>query len=415
MTSLIAYGKFSAMQPINLYNFQTPTTEVATGVYKKQIIPYGEFTNPAFPFGSDERMVKFTDEIFNQIVANFKAGVTGGIIPIPKDHTDSVESNTGEVTSLAIEKHHKNSQHNGLYAYMSIKGQDTIQRIQDGRFPDVSVSLSPDFEDSYGKTHGYTLMHVALVSQPHLPDMNPFESVSQEQEAARVSSVVEHFSNKKFGKLDKVMLFSRQLVNFKGKSMEDESKEIKLEDVDVDTLTAELSKRGLKVVKAEEEDDDTDADEKDNDAEGSDADENDDNADNKEEEGAEQTPEAAVVNANMQAMGRTLIQTGIKQLETKLDNLIEAGQATPAQKKVIMAGLQKVQSYDFALGKKELDAVEQQIAVLEMGPKQFNTKEQGTSGKGKVQFTLVGVSAERATELESKYPDIENDKMEDWD
>ena len=402
------------MQPINLYNFQTPTTEVATGVYKKQIIPYGEFTNPAFPFGSDERMVTFTDEIFSQIIANFESRVTGGIVPIPKDHTDSVESNTGEVTKLGVEKHHKNKQHNGLYAYMSIKGEDTIQRIQDGRFPDVSVSLSPDFEDSYGKTHGYTLMHVALVSQPHLPDMNPFEQLNQEQEAARVSSVVEHFSQKKFGKLEKVMLFSRQVV------MEENNvdpKDIKLEDVDVDTLTAELSKRGLKVVKAEDEDDeDTDAEEKDNEAEGSDADEGDeDTSEDKQEEGAEQTPEAAVVNANMKAMGAKLIQTGVKQLGAKLDSLIKEGQATPAQKKVIMAGLQKVENWDFALGQKELDAVERQIEVLAMGPQQFNTKEQGTSVKGKTQFALVGVSAERATELESKYPDIENDKMEDWD
>lgn len=151
--------------------------QTQTAVYVKQLIPYGEFTNPAYP-ALGGPTISFTDRIFNKLIKNFRKGVLG-IVPIPKDHTDSVESNTGELEDLFVVKNEPNPKHNGLYGRLKIKDGETNVRIADGRFPDVSVSLDDNFEDSYGNKHGWTMRHVALVSQPHLPDMKGFLRYNQ--------------------------------------------------------------------------------------------------------------------------------------------------------------------------------------------------------------------------------------------
>ncbi len=143
---------------------EADTQALAGTVFRKQIAKFGKWVNPLFPI----EFMELDREWAQQIVDNFNAGVIDHV-PVPLDHTDQTEANTGEVIKLEIED-------DGLYGYLDIRRPNVVDDILGGLIFDVSISFDWDYIDTAdGKHHGPTLLHVALVNNPYLKGMPEFE------------------------------------------------------------------------------------------------------------------------------------------------------------------------------------------------------------------------------------------------
>lgn len=145
-------------------------------VFYKQIAKFGKWVNPLFPI----EFMELDKEWAQSIVDNFNAGVIDRV-PVPLDHTDQTEANTGEVIKLEI-------QDDGIYGYLDIRRPNVVDDINNGLIFDVSISFDWDYIDTEnGDHHGPTLLHVALVNNPYLKGMPAFEEATQ-------GSFSKHFS-----------------------------------------------------------------------------------------------------------------------------------------------------------------------------------------------------------------------------
>ena len=152
------------------------TQEIVGTVFRKQIAKFGKWVNPLFPI----EFMELDKEWAKSIVDNFNAGVIDRV-PVPLDHTDQTEANTGEVIKLEI-------QDDGIYGYLDIRRPNVVEDIVNGLIFDVSISFDWDYIDTEnGDHHGPTLLHVALVNNPYLKGMPAFEEATQ-------GSFSKHFS-----------------------------------------------------------------------------------------------------------------------------------------------------------------------------------------------------------------------------
>jgi hypothetical protein len=134
-------------------------------VFRKQIAKFGKWVNPLFPI----EFMELDEAWAKDIKKNFDAKVIDHV-PVPLDHTDMTEANTGELIKLEIVPG------DGLYGYLDIRRPQTVEDINNGLIFDVSISFDWDYVDTAeGKKHGPTLLHVALVNNPYLKGMPSFE------------------------------------------------------------------------------------------------------------------------------------------------------------------------------------------------------------------------------------------------
>ena len=155
-----------------------PLEQINGTQYRKMVAKFGKWVNPLFPI---ESMV-LDKEWAEQVKANFDAKVIDRV-PVPRNHTDDVSANTGEVVELEIAD-------DGLYAIMEIRDWKTVADINDEIIFDVSISFDWNYVDTEtGAEHGPVLLHVALVNNPYLKGMSGFEkSEAQiEKEAAEAA------------------------------------------------------------------------------------------------------------------------------------------------------------------------------------------------------------------------------------
>ena len=157
---------------------EAPLEQINGTQYRKQIVKFGTWVNPIFPM---ETMV-LDKEFADQLKANFDAKVIDRV-PVPRNHTDDVSANTGEVVELEITDE-------GIDAIMEIRDWKTVGDINDEIIFDVSISFDWNYVDTEGgKEHGPVLLHVALVNNPYLKGMSGFEKSAaqiekEEKEAA---------------------------------------------------------------------------------------------------------------------------------------------------------------------------------------------------------------------------------------
>ena len=155
------------------YYFTSPTAQATqlgtTGrLFKKQVLPLGEWVDPLFP---EDKMV-FTSEFLQRMVDNFKAGVAGRVAT-PSFHTDDSQFNKGEVVDVELED-------DGLYAYVDIRDDETARNIENDTIWDVSAKFTDDYRDTKtGTWYGPTLLHLALVNNPYIKKMNPFKALAE--------------------------------------------------------------------------------------------------------------------------------------------------------------------------------------------------------------------------------------------
>lgn len=141
--------------------------QVVGTVFYKQIVRYGKWVNPLFPVEYMDLDEEFGQSLFD----NFESGLIGKV-PVPLDHTDYVEANTGEVIKLELKD-------DGVYAYLDIRRPEVVNDILNGLIFDVSISFDWNYIDTAtGDEHGPTLLHVALVNNPYLTGMAAFDKIA---------------------------------------------------------------------------------------------------------------------------------------------------------------------------------------------------------------------------------------------
>src|SRR4051794_17759703 len=136
------------------------TDQMVGTIFRKQIMSYGQWVNPNW-WWDDEIFMELNEELADQMIDNFNKKTFGKRISVPRNHTGDVNANAGEVVKLEKGP-------GGLWAYLDIRDDKTIEDIDKGLIFDVSMGFDFDYQSQKdGKKYGAVLIHVALVTDPY--------------------------------------------------------------------------------------------------------------------------------------------------------------------------------------------------------------------------------------------------------
>lgn len=404
---------------------KAPLVQVSATIYRKQLVKFGDWVDPVNP----GQKMTLDEKWAEKIVTNFKAKVLDKV-PVPKNHTNDVAANTGELVGLEI------VEGDGLYGLLEITEKETQLAIDEGRTFNVSISFDRDYHDTKtNKAHGPVLLHVALVNNPYLKGLKTFEKVkstikemSEALAPAHGASVI-MLSESKAKELNAMLVTLKNGKTYKVtiKVKGDDGVEVEKvlepgEEVQVPKDQAEA------LTTAIEEATDPDADEET--AEEKKAREDKEAADKKAAEDAEaeknkgKTPEeiqAEKDEADKKELSELRKKNRVLEFEKKYDTLLKDGKIVPAQKAQFMSFAEiENQTVNLSEGK-TTDLAELLFNTLSAGSKVVNFDESG-SGKGKpadeagkkpsdklsdeerAGLQAVGTSPERMDELAEKDP-----------
>lgn len=360
-----------------LIQFAADDTQAATfsgSVYRKQLAKYGEWVNPEYPYLSSDPIMTLDEVWGNKIVENFNANTLGGPVPVPLNHTNDVKANTGRVQSL------ESVPGDGLYGELLIADQSTIEDLDNGTIFDVSISFDWNHvRTDNNKSYGPTLLHVALVNNPYLIEMNTFEKVGP-----ALSKLEEAFKPVGLSMAGRnVMMLSRtkmkELSNMATATIKNDKEfpvTVTFKDGDDDSTV--VLQPGEEVTVPEEAADDVatqiaDATEAtaDGDEDATDGDGTGDTAD----EGDTTDGEDAQTE-----LSRVKLENAELKLSRDFDALLAEGKVIPAQKDKILALAKLSQGIQLSTGsdtKTNVAAVV--LDILRSGKQQFSTDESGSS------------------------------------
>lgn len=148
--------------------------------YLKQLVRFGKWSSPNDP----SQKLNLDRQWAEKVVQNFKNKVINRI-PVPEGHPLSsgelVARNKGELMDLAIKD-------DGLYGELEIRDPQAASDIENDLTWDVSVSFDPNYRDKRtGQEVGPALLHVGLVNDPYLKDMEPFQALADQMNAIVLS------------------------------------------------------------------------------------------------------------------------------------------------------------------------------------------------------------------------------------
>lgn len=398
---------------------------VMTGtVYYKQIVKFGKWVNPLFPIEYMELDRKWAEKL----VSNFNSKIIDKV-PVPLDHTDQVDRNAGEVIKLEIKN-------DGVYAYLDIRRPEVVQDIDNGLIFDVSISFDWNYTDtSKGNEHGPVLLHVALVNNPYLKGMKPFEQTAEQfnnniSEALALSTnnsaiMLSEAKAKELNimptvKNDKEFEVIITVTNEAGEEVEHvlaAGDEIEVPEGQEEAVAKQIAE----AVEASDESDES----------GEEAGDGEENAEEGEgseagEEAGEEAGDAMAQEDVAEQLSEARRKLAEYELSEKYYNLLQEGKITPAQKDKFMA-LSNVSNQTIQLSdKQEVSVVEAVVSILEAGPKVLDFSESGSASSSeggeanadatksddeltaeeKAGMQAVGASPERFKELSEKYPDL---------
>lgn len=406
-----------------------PLEQIEGTLYRKMIAKYGEWVNPIFPM---EKMT-LDKEWATLVKANFDARVIDRV-PIPRNHTDDVDANTGEVKELSVED-------DGLYAVLDIRDWKTTDDINGGLIFDVSISFDWNYIDTAeGKEHGPVLLHVALVNNPYLHGMSGFEKTPEQLEKEQVEEdmwgydiqALTDFSKKH--KKSAIMLSESKAKELRDmlvtiKNDRDFPVTISVKDEDGEAVEKTLaageevqvpqdqSEEILKVIAdAEKPADDGDQETEEEKAarEAKEAEEAEAAKKAEEEEAARKAKEAEedanLTDEEKQAKAEKAELADLRaknaklELSQKYDTLLKAGKITPAQKEKFMA-LSEVHQTKVSLSEgKTVNLSEMVIDILQAGPQVVKFSEEGTQETEEEKAAREKREAEEAAAAASKKP-----------
>lgn len=388
-------------------------------LYKKQLFSYGTWANPMWWWDGEPTM-ELTVDLASKMVSNFQANVLGSPVPIPRNHTDDVNANTGIVQKLEVGT-------DGLYGYLLIKDEKTIADIDGGLIFDVSIGFDWDYISQKDSTHyGPTLFHVALVNTPYINNMTGFTeaelakrnheyasalSVGGQQSVIMLSkSKVEELKTMKFARIKNDKDFDVTVKYTNDEGAEVEATVAAGAELEVPTTAKETVEQQVTDATAPAADDDagdglTDEERQAKAKEEADKKEADEKAtaDAKAAEEAGDTPPAPADETPEQELARVKARNAELEATKAYDELLAKGHIVPAQKDLFLslarAGSVNLSSDIKGSDGKVLFAKSQSTSVVTMlsailnaGPQILKLgKEQGTSaGQGedaKVELT----------------------------
>lgn len=362
-----------------LIQFASDDTQAATfsgTIYRKQLAKYGDWVNPQFPVLSSDPIMTLDEEWGNKIVENFNNNVLGAPVPVPLNHTNEVQANTGRVQSI------ESIPGDGLYGNLLITDEKTVHKLDKGEIFDVSISFDWNYiRTDNNKNYGPTLLHTALVNNPYLTEMNTFQKIGP-----ALSKLQESFApvGLSYSEKNTIMLSRdkmKELSDMATKTIKNEKEfaitvkftedgeekelvipageEATVPDDVADDVTAQIAD-------AQDAAGDASADDDINDDDNTDAD-----GDTKPP--ANETPE--------EELARLRLQNAELSLSREYDSLLAEGKVIPAQKEKIMA-LSKLSSKSIELsadGNSKVDLSTIVLDILRSGKQQFSTDESGSS------------------------------------
>lgn len=403
---------------------QLSTTDSVSGtIFYKQLFSFGTWANPMWWWDGEPTM-ELTVDMATKMVDNFNKKVLGSPVPVPRNHTDDVNANAGEVVKLEVGT-------DGLYGYLDVRDPKTVDDINNGLIFDVSIGFDWDYISQKDSTHyGPTLYHVALVNTPYINNMSGFteaELAKRNHEYAAPLTVagrpsVIMMSIDKVEELKHMIKFSKVTndkafpveVTYKdqdGKEVKqtvEAGAEIEVDETAADSVTKQITdavdpdigEDGLtdeeRQTKAKEEQDKKDADE----------------AEAKAKADADAAAAAAAASTDndepapiVGEQGLAAVRAENAELKAKdaYIGLLSKGKIVPAQKDLFMGLAKQDLTVKFAkpiegvkLSKDNSTSVLVMLsAILEAGATQVKFGEQGGSGNG-------GVTAELTKEQEEK-------------
>lgn len=391
-------------------------------LYKKQLFSYGTWANPMWWWDGEPTM-ELTVDLATKMVQNFNNNVLGSPVPIPRNHTDDVNANTGIVQKLEVGV-------DGLYGYLLIKHEATIEDIDDGLIFDVSIGFDWDYISQKDSTHyGPTLYHVALVNTPYINNMTGFseaELAKRNHEYATALSIggkqsvimlsksnVEELKTMKFAKVTNDKDYEIKVTYKNDEGADVEATVAAGAELEVPTTAEETVKGQIADSTAPAADDDAGAGEGDDPRPGGEGD--------TPVAGSEDAPAAANGGA-APVEGEETAEQELARLRTKnaeleagkaYDQLLTKGKIVPAQKELFLS-LAKAGSVNlstdikgsdkkvlFAKGK-TTSVITMLSAILEAGPQILKLdNEQGGagSGEGEAKVELTAEQKDKITRM----------------
>lgn len=362
-------------------------------IYHKQVVKFGVWENPDYPWFSDDPKMTLDKAWAEQIVENFEAGSLGSPVPVPLNHTDDVKANAGEVVGLTIKE-------DGLYADIEVRDPETADKLDKGLIFDVSISFVWDLvRQDDGKHYGPTLLHVALVNTPYLIGMTAFEKVGEALSKFSKSFKPVGLSLDNGGAIMLSRNKIKELAKVEDSTIKNEKEfdvTVKVtrdgeeveevvkagEEIVVPTDQAEAVTTQIEEAEAPTEDEDTSKSEDDDtsteDDDASKTGEEEDTSKKSDEEDSEEEDEDDESDKD-KALAKAKLKNSEYAVKERYEALLSAGKVVPAQKDKIL-GLAKLEqgvSLSTEAGKKiSLSSIV--LDILEAGAVKFSTEETGS-------------------------------------
>lgn len=313
-------------------------------IYRKQLAKYGEWVNPEYPYLSSDPIMTLDETWGNKIVENFNNNTLGSPVPVPLNHTNDVSANTGSVLSL------ESIPGDGLYGNLEIRDKKTIEDLDNKVIFDVSISFDWNHRRTdNGKSYGPTLLHVALVNNPYLIEMNSFEKIGP-----ALSRLEEQF--KTVG-LENVR--STAIMLSRDKMKEFSSMESTTQDaIELDAEPVEGETSEEETVTEEETEETVE--------------------ETAEETGSTEHVEGDTTEDTSSELSRLRLENEELKLSRAYDALLAEGKVTPAQKDKIMALASLSQGVQLSADNKT-DLASVVLDILGTGVQRFSTEESGSS------------------------------------
>lgn len=413
-------------------------------MFKKRIINYGEYADQLFP----EYLLHLDEAWGKSVLENFRAKTVGRVY-VPSSHTDDPDKNRGEVVDMFESDDGK-----GIDAIIDVRDPETVQKIEGGLIWDVSIGFTMNWISKEGEEKGPAIYHVALVNNPYIEDMAPFEAFTKITEVCRAELELAYQASaimlsrtsirKELSIMDKVKITNDKDHEVKVTITEDgEEKELVIAagaEVEVPADQKEAVETAIAESTPPAEDDDAGDDNGDdngdnNGDQGGDSDDNDDDSSDDDSNDDDQDEYEELEESEKAELARLRAEKQERDADAAYNKLLEDGKVVPAQEKAFKAAYAARQlSHTFS----REDGKTEQKTVGELMDELFahaqpvvKFSESGNNGSGnsdqdetpydrlsdeaKAGLQATKVSKEKYNEAVEKHPELygNKDKKED--
>lgn len=428
---------YSVLQPDNSraikFDNADKYPEAKGTLYKKRIINFGEYADQWF----NDLFFKIDEKWGEQVLANFAAGTTGRVY-VPSSHTDDPDKNRGEAIDMFL-----SADGLGIDAVLDIRDPDTVSKIDEELIWDVSIGFTMEWVNKEGEDMGAAIYHVALVNNPYIEDMTPFEAFAQITKDCRAELASSYQANaimlsrtgikKELSSKENDMTKFAKVTNDKEYPVEvtytdaDEAEQTVTiepgEELEVPEEQAEAVTKTITDSEAPEENEETDEEKA-----------------AREAKEAEDAAKAEKDKDELSKANAKLAEYRKKEIDQQYDALLKEGKIVPAQEATFKALAMNDSAIQFSTGKGKTEDKPASVLLGELfaaAPKLVKFSEDGGEGgddegdeggegetsydklspEAKAGLKATGVSKERYNENVEKhpemYPEVNNTKDEE--